>query len=52
MEMTGEQRIPASQAETWQALNDPAVLRECVPGCEAIDRVTAGGAASVVRRPS
>ncbi|HEX2651029.1 MAG TPA: carbon monoxide dehydrogenase subunit G [Burkholderiales bacterium] len=40
MEMTGEQRIPASQAETWQALNDPEVLKECVPGCEAIDRVS------------
>jgi carbon monoxide dehydrogenase subunit G len=37
MEMTGEQRIPAPQAETWKALNDPAVLKECVPGCEAID---------------
>ena len=37
MEMTGEQRIPASQQETWKALNDPAVLKECVPGCEAID---------------
>lgn len=40
MEMTGEQRIPASQADTWKALNDPAVLKECVPGCEAIDRVS------------
>jgi carbon monoxide dehydrogenase subunit G len=37
MEMTGEQRIPASQQDTWEALNDPAVLKECVPGCEAID---------------
>ena len=40
MEMTGEQTIPASQADTWQALNDPAVLKDCVPGCEAIDRVS------------
>jgi len=40
MEMTGEQRIPASQAETWKALNDPAVLKECVPGCEAVERVS------------
>ena len=40
MEMTGEQRIPASQEETWRALNDPAVLKDCVPGCEAIDRVS------------
>ena len=40
MEMTGEQRIPASQEMTWNALNDPAVLKECVPGCEAIERVS------------
>jgi hypothetical protein len=37
MEMTGEQLIPAPQQEVWNALNDPAVLKECVPGCEAID---------------
>jgi len=40
MEMTGEQLIPASQADTWAALNDPEVLKACVPGCEAIDRVS------------
>src|SRR5262245_33416940 len=39
MEMTGEQLIPASQADTWQALNDPEVLKACVPGCEAITLV-------------
>jgi carbon monoxide dehydrogenase subunit G len=38
MEMSGEQRIPAPQAEVWQALNDPEVLKACVPGCESIDR--------------
>lgn len=40
MEMKGEQRVPASQAETWKALNDPEVLKACVPGCEAIDRMS------------
>jgi len=39
MDMKGEQLIPALQADVWQALNDPAVLRACVPGCEAIDLV-------------
>lgn len=39
MEMSGEERIPASQAETWAALNDPEVLKACVPGCESIERV-------------
>jgi carbon monoxide dehydrogenase subunit G len=39
MEMSGEQLIPASQQETWDALNDPQVLKACVPGCEAIDHI-------------
>ena len=40
MEMTGEQLIHASQADTWAALNDPEVLKACVPGCESIDRTS------------
>ena len=39
MDMKGEQLIPAPQADVWKALNDPAVLRSCVPGCETIDPV-------------
>jgi uncharacterized protein len=39
MEMTGEQLIPASQQDTWKALNDPDVLKACVPGCESITLV-------------
>jgi carbon monoxide dehydrogenase subunit G len=39
MEMSGEQRIPASQDETWKALNDPQVLKACIPGCESITLV-------------
>ncbi len=36
MEMTGEQLIPLSQDVTWKALNDTAVLKDCIPGCESI----------------
>jgi carbon monoxide dehydrogenase subunit G len=39
MEMTGEQLIPAPQQAVWEALNDPQMLKACVPGCEAIDRL-------------
>jgi len=39
MEMTGEQLIPLAQDATWEALNDPAILRDCIPGCETIERV-------------
>jgi len=37
MEMSGEQLIPAPQAATWTALNDPEILKACVPGCESIE---------------
>ncbi|MDH3321268.1 MAG: carbon monoxide dehydrogenase subunit G [Betaproteobacteria bacterium] len=39
MEMSGEERIPATQAATWAALNDPEILKACVPGCDSIERV-------------
>jgi carbon monoxide dehydrogenase subunit G len=40
MEMTGEYRIPAPLQRVWEALNDPAVLRECIPGCQAVEKVS------------
>ena len=40
MEMSGEQRIPLPQQKVWEALNDPAILKACIPGCESIDRVS------------
>src|SRR3954468_15555955 len=36
MEMKGEQLVPAPQKAVWDALNDPAMLKACVPGCESI----------------
>src|SRR6185369_3928126 len=39
MEMSAEQMIAASQQQTWDALNDPAMLKQCVPGCESIDPI-------------
>jgi uncharacterized protein len=38
--MTGQQIIALPQDETWQALNDTEVLKSCIPGCEALDRVS------------
>lgn len=38
MEMTGEQLIALPQQATWDALNDTAVLMDCIPGCDSIDR--------------
>jgi carbon monoxide dehydrogenase subunit G len=35
MEFNGTQSIPAPRDVVWAALNDPAVLQACVPGCES-----------------
>jgi carbon monoxide dehydrogenase subunit G len=40
MDMTGEVRIPAPRQKVWEALNDPAILKECIPGCEEIEKLS------------
>jgi carbon monoxide dehydrogenase subunit G len=37
MELTGQERIAAPRAQVWQALNDPEILKACIPGCESIE---------------
>lgn len=38
MELAGQRIIPASREQVWAALNDPEVLRLCIPGCETLSR--------------
>ncbi len=38
MDMTGERRIPAPRQKVWNSLNDPQVLKTCIPGCETLER--------------
>jgi uncharacterized protein len=40
MEMTGEFRIPAPRQRVWEALNDPEILKQCIPGCQALEKVS------------
>ena len=40
MDMTGEYRIPAPRQRVWEALNDPLVLRQAIPGCEQLDKIS------------
>ena len=49
MEMSGEYRIPASRETVWQALNDPDVLRACIPGCQELERTSDTGFAATVK---
>jgi len=36
MDMNGEFQIAAPRQRVWEALNDPEVLRQCIPGCEEL----------------
>jgi carbon monoxide dehydrogenase subunit G len=47
MELSNTRIVPASPQVVWNALNDPAVLKECLPGCETFER-GADGAYTVV----
>ena len=38
MEMNGTHIIPASRETVWDALNDPDVLRVCIPGCKELEK--------------
>jgi uncharacterized protein len=40
MKITGETLIPAPQEAVWQALNDPAILRQSIPGCESLEQTS------------
>ncbi len=40
MELQGSVTIPATPEQVWQALNDPEVLRQCIPGCEEVQQIS------------
>ena len=40
MDMTGSQRIEASREVVYAALNDVDVLRQCIPGCETVEKTS------------
>jgi carbon monoxide dehydrogenase subunit G len=40
MDMTGEERIAASREAVWAALNDVNVLKQCIPGCESLEKLS------------
>ena len=40
MTMSGEVQLPATREAVWTKLNDPLVLKSCVPGCEQLDKVS------------
>ncbi len=43
MLMNGEIQLAAPRETVWQKLNDPAVLKACIPGCEELEQTEDGG---------
>jgi carbon monoxide dehydrogenase subunit G len=37
MDMNGSRQLAATQQQAWDALNDPEVLKACIPGCDKIE---------------
>src|SRR5438552_3191202 len=40
MVMDGEVELPAAREVVWAKLNDPEVLRACIPGCESLEKLS------------
>jgi carbon monoxide dehydrogenase subunit G len=40
MDMSGEYVIAAPRQAVWEALNDPEILKQCIPGCESVDKTS------------
>ena len=38
MTMSGEQQLTAPREKVWAALNNPEVLKACIPGCEELEK--------------
>ena len=49
MDMQGEVRIPAAREIVWEALNDPEVLRECITGCQSLEKTEDGNFEATVQ---
>lgn len=39
MTMNGEYQLAATPEAVWEKLNDPAVLKACIPGCDSLEVV-------------
>lgn len=40
MDMTGEYVVPAPRERVWAGLNDPEVLKKCIPGCDEVNKTS------------
>jgi uncharacterized protein len=49
MTMAGEIQLAAPKAKVWEKLNDPAVLKACIPGCEELEKTDDQGFRAIAR---
>jgi len=49
MDMTGEYVIAAPRQKVWEALNDPEILKQSIPGCETIEKLSPTEMTATVR---
>lgn len=49
MTMSGEFVLPADKPTVWAKLNDPDVLRACIPGCQSLETTGDNGFAAVAK---
>jgi carbon monoxide dehydrogenase subunit G len=49
LEMNGEYVLPLDRATVYAALNDPEMLKKCIPGCEELEKQGDNEFAAVVR---
>ncbi|AUC99648.1 carbon monoxide dehydrogenase [Bradyrhizobium sp. SK17] len=49
MTMTGEIQLAARKETVWEKLNDPEVLRTCIPGCEELERTDDNGFRAIAK---
>ena len=39
MKLTGSYKLNLKKEDIWKALNDPNILKQCIPGCENFDKI-------------
>jgi carbon monoxide dehydrogenase subunit G len=40
MDLIGEERIAAPRDVVWAAMNDPDIIRQCIPGCQTVEKLS------------
>lgn len=49
MTMNGSVDLPATREVVWQKLNDPEVLKACIPGCQSLESIGDSGFQAVAK---